>query len=68
MGGPALFRLIQRTGGIAEDEMHRVFNMGVGMIVAVAPEDVEGVRADVPDAFVVGEVAASNGGALVTIS
>ena len=54
---PPLFRLIQRTGGIAEDEMHRVFNMGVGMIVAVAPEHVEGVRADVPDAFVVGEVA-----------
>ena len=65
---PPLFRLIQRTGGIAEDEMHRVFNMGVGMIVAVAPEHVEGVRADVPDAFVVGEVAAADGGPLVTIS
>ena len=65
---PPLFRLIQRTGGIAEDEMHRVFNMGVGMIVAVAPEDVESVRADVPDAFVVGEVAAADGGPLVTIS
>ena len=59
---PPLFRLIQSTGGIAEDEMHRVFNMGVGMIVAVAPGDVEGVRAEVPDAFVVGEVAASDGG------
>ncbi|MCY4625499.1 MAG: AIR synthase-related protein, partial [Chloroflexi bacterium] len=65
---PPLFRLIQRTGSIGEDEMHRVFNMGVGMIVAVAPEDVAGVRADVPEAFVVGEAADAAGGALVTIS
>lgn len=66
---PSLFRLIQRAGGIPEDEMRRVFNMGVGMIVAVAPEDVAGVRTDVPDAFVVGEAAdAADGGARVAFS
>ena len=66
---PPLFRLVQRAGGIPEDEMRRVFNMGVGMIVAVAPEDVAGVRADVPEAFVVGEAADAAGGeARVTFS
>ncbi len=65
---PPLFRLIQRTGIISEDEMRRVFNMGVGMIVAVAPEDVAGVRADVPEAFVVGEVADAGDGPQVTFS
>ena len=65
---PALFRLIQRTGGISNEEMHQVFNMGVGMIVAVAPEHVDTVCADVPDAFVVGAVTDAAGGPLVTIS
>ncbi|MDE2802581.1 MAG: phosphoribosylformylglycinamidine cyclo-ligase [Chloroflexota bacterium] len=65
---PPLFRLIQRTGGISEDEMRRVFNMGVGMIVAVAPEDVAGVRAGVPEALVVGEVADAAGGPQVIFS
>ena len=31
---PPLFRWLQRTGGISEDEMSRAFNMGLGMIVA----------------------------------
>lgn len=65
---PPLFSLIQSTGEIADEEMHRVFNMGVGMIVAVAPEDVASVRADVPDAFVVGAVAEAAGGARVILA
>ncbi len=32
---PALFRLIQELGGVSDDEMYRVFNMGVGMVVIV---------------------------------
>jgi phosphoribosylformylglycinamidine cyclo-ligase len=35
---PALFRLIQRAGDVPDDEMFRTFNMGIGMVVAVAPE------------------------------
>ena len=38
---PPLFRTLQKAGGVEEDEMRRVFNMGVGMIVICAPEDVE---------------------------
>ena len=56
-----IFRLIQERGNVAEDEMYRTFNMGLGMVVACAPEDVEAVRAQVPEALVVGEVVAHKG-------
>ena len=36
---PPLFRLIQKGGQVAEDEMYRTFNMGIGMVVIVSPED-----------------------------
>ena len=35
---PALFDWLQKEGGVAEDEMHRVFNCGIGMVIVVAPE------------------------------
>jgi phosphoribosylamine--glycine ligase/phosphoribosylaminoimidazole synthetase len=34
---PPLFSLIQEKGNISTDEMYRVFNMGIGMIVVVEP-------------------------------
>ena len=36
---PELFRWLQREGGVAEDEMHRVFNCGIGMVLVVAAEN-----------------------------
>ncbi|MDP9070805.1 MAG: phosphoribosylformylglycinamidine cyclo-ligase [Actinomycetota bacterium] len=36
---PPIFGEIQRLGDVADDEMARVFNLGVGMVVAVAPDD-----------------------------
>ena len=38
---PPLFRLIQDKGGVSEAEMFRVFNMGIGFVLVVAPEAVE---------------------------
>jgi phosphoribosylformylglycinamidine cyclo-ligase len=35
---PDLFHWLQREGGVAEAEMQRVFNCGIGMVVVVAPE------------------------------
>jgi phosphoribosylformylglycinamidine cyclo-ligase len=35
---PPLFRWLQRGGGVPEDEMFRAFNMGVGLVMTVAPE------------------------------
>lgn len=37
---PEIFRLLQKHGGIDTEEMLRVFNMGVGMCLIVAPEGV----------------------------
>jgi phosphoribosylformylglycinamidine cyclo-ligase len=37
---PRVFREIQRLGSVASDEMARVFNLGLGMVVAVPPADV----------------------------
>ena len=35
---PPLFRWMQETGGVAEDEMFRTFNMGIGMVVVCDPD------------------------------
>ena len=37
---PAVFTAMERLGGVAEDEMLRTFNMGVGMVCVVAPDKV----------------------------
>jgi phosphoribosylformylglycinamidine cyclo-ligase len=36
---PQLFEWLQRNGNVAEAEMHRVFNCGIGMVAIVAAED-----------------------------
>lgn len=38
---PPVFGLIRRLGGVAEEEMRRVFNLGVGYCVVVPEEQVE---------------------------
>lgn len=35
---PPLFRWLQQQGNVAEHEMARVFNCGIGMVIVVAPE------------------------------
>jgi phosphoribosylformylglycinamidine cyclo-ligase len=42
---PPLFAWLQREGAIADAEMHRVFNCGIGMVVVVAPGDADGAIA-----------------------
>jgi len=37
---PAIFEVISRGGEVSFEEMHRVFNMGIGMVVFASPEDV----------------------------
>ena len=37
---PPLFQWLQREGNVADDEMHRVFNCGIGMVVVLAEGDV----------------------------
>ncbi len=40
---PAIFRLLQKKGGIEEHMMYNTFNMGLGMVLAVDPGDAEKV-------------------------
>ena len=61
---PALFRVLQRGGGVTLDEMREVFNLGLGMLVVVPPARAEAVR-DAAGAvgvasWIVGEVRAGN--------
>ena len=38
---PPLFEWLQRTGKVPQDDMLRTFNMGIGLIIACAPDNVE---------------------------
>lgn len=57
---PPLFRRLQAEGGVEEEEMFRVFNMGVGMIAIVDAGEAETVvgrlRACGEQAWILGEV------------
>jgi len=41
---PPVFRLIQKTENVSNEEMRRVFNIGIGMVLIVPSSDVEFVR------------------------
>ncbi|MBN1439706.1 MAG: phosphoribosylformylglycinamidine cyclo-ligase [Anaerolineales bacterium] len=56
---PPLFTLIQQKGEIPPAEMHRVFNMGIGMLVVASAEDAERVRGAIPEeTWIVGRLVA----------
>jgi phosphoribosylformylglycinamidine cyclo-ligase len=50
-----------QAGNVAEDEMFRTFNMGVGMIVIIDKDSAAAAKAKDPDAFVLGEVVPGRG-------
>lgn len=58
---PPVFDWLAREGGVAESEMRRTFNCGLGFLLVVAPEHAEAVLAALvnggEDAFVAGELA-----------
>ena len=55
-----IFDLIQKKGGISEHDMFNTFNMGIGMMVIVAKEDVDAALASLKEsnvpAYVIGEM------------
>ena len=63
---PRVFAEIKRLGEIADDEMAKVFNLGIGMIVVVAPDDVhralDVLRTNGHRAVEIGEVRRGEGG------
>ncbi len=64
-----IFELIAETGNIPERDMFNTFNMGVGMSIVVAKEDadkaLEILRANGEDAYILGEVIASEEGVII---
>ena len=40
---PQVFRQIQKLGNIESEEMYKVFNMGIGMVLIIKPDDLEEV-------------------------
>lgn len=57
---PAIFRLLAKSGNIEEKIMYNTYNMGIGMIVAVDPSDVdkamEAMRAAGETPYVIGSI------------
>lgn len=53
---PAVFDWLRDLTGAADDELLRTFNMGIGMVLAVAEEHVETVLRQLNDAVVIGRV------------
>jgi phosphoribosylformylglycinamidine cyclo-ligase len=64
---PPIFWILQEEGGIDTDEMFCVFNMGLGMVLAVSPDDASNVQDALPEAVVVGEVVRQKGDERVII-
>jgi phosphoribosylformylglycinamidine cyclo-ligase len=62
---PAVFGLIRSLGEVPEDEMRRVFNLGVGFCVVVPPEEaqaaLEALRGAGCEAWRIGEVVEGEG-------
>lgn len=59
---PVIFKLLQRIGQIEEAEMLRTFNMGIGFILVVPPEQADAVLAELNErgekAVTIGEITA----------
>ena len=57
---PAIFKMLAREGQIEEQMMYNTYNMGIGMVVAVDPADVdktmEAIEAAGENAYVIGEI------------
>lgn len=63
---PPIFTLLAKTGDIAEEMMYNTFNMGLGMVIAVDPADVDAamdaIRAAGDTPYVVGQIEAGEKG------
>lgn len=65
---PPIFRLIEEGGNVDRDEMYRVFNMGIGMVVICLPGSVGQLTEALPGAKVIGKIIGAEGKERVIIS
>lgn len=63
---PELFRMLAREGQIEEAMMYNTYNMGIGMVIAVAPEEAEAAKAALvragETAYIIGQTTAGEKG------
>ena len=64
---PPIFKLIQQRGNVDRNEMFRVFNMGIGMVIICSPENVNRLSKALPEAKVIGGVVKQTDKARVVI-
>jgi phosphoribosylformylglycinamidine cyclo-ligase len=66
---PPIFELIQKRGSVKDEEMFRVFNMGIGMVVICPADTAEMMKSDsgVPGAIEIGKIVKANGSERVII-
>ncbi len=58
---PPVFRFIKEKGDVPENEMYRVFNMGIGMILIVDKRKSKAVLDEIGEAKVIGMVTSGSG-------
>ncbi len=63
-----IFELIQRVGKVDRDEMFRVFNMGLGMVIAASPGQAEEVCSLVEGSRLVGKVSNNTGESRIVLT
>ena len=51
-----IFQVVKETGDIDSDEMYRVFNMGLGMVIISSPENTPKVLENIPHSNIVGKL------------
>jgi phosphoribosylformylglycinamidine cyclo-ligase len=68
---PAVFDWLQAHGNVEDDEMHRVFNCGIGLVLVVAASDSQAaqqaLRSAGEDAFEIGQIVPREGDAAQTV-
>jgi len=68
---PTVFQWLQREGNVAEEEMHRVFNCGIGMVLVAAAADVKravaALRASGETVYEIGVIEKSSGAPQVIV-
>ena len=63
---PAIFKMLSQDGDIEEEMMYNTFNMGIGMVLAIDPEDtetaMEAIKAAGETPYVIGQITAGEKG------
>ena len=64
---PPIFQLIQQQGDVDKNEMYRVFNMGIGMVIICSLDNVRLIIKKLPESKIIGQVVRQTSKARVVI-